>query len=120
MRSPWDPSYGGFFADSAFNVGLGSISGHTQDLLDVAEQSLYEAVSCAAPSARVGGIGHPSQALCEAEGFGVICEYVGHGIARNLHEGPSVPGCRMRGTGVLLKSGMCPAIELMSSMNRHH
>lgn len=106
-------SHGGCFADSAFTVGPGSISERTQDLLDVTEQSLYETVSCAVLGARVGDIGHRIQVLCEAEGSGVIREYVGRGIGRNLHEEPSVPSYGKPGTGVLLRAGMCPAIEPM-------
>lgn len=106
-------SYGGFFADSAFTVVLGEPDERVRKLLDVTEQSLYEAISCAVPGARVGDIGHRIQTLCETEGFGVIREYVGHGIGRNLHEEPSVPNYGKPGTGVLLKAGMCLAIEPM-------
>jgi len=105
--------YGGFFADSAYTLAIGDVDQRVSRLLDVTEQSLYEAISCASPGARVGDIGHRVQTMCEAEDFGVIREYVGHGIGRNLHEEPSVPNYGKSGTGVLLKAGMCLAIEPM-------
>ena len=105
--------YGGFHADSAFTVAIGEPSEEVKRLLDVTEASLYRAVSCAVPGNRVGDIGHTIQGMCEAEGFGVVREYVGHGIGRLLHEEPSVPNYGKAGTGVLLKAGMCIAIEPM-------
>lgn len=105
--------YGGFHADSAFTVPIGDISEQARHLLDVTEQSLYKAVSRALPGNRVGDIGHTIQGMCEAEGFGVVREYVGHGIGRQLHEEPSVPNYGKADTGVLLKAGMCIAIEPM-------
>ena len=105
--------YGGFYADSAFTEALGEVTERTRQLLDVTERSLYEAISCAAPGARVGDIGHRVQKLCEAQGFGGVRDYAGHGIGRNLHEAPSVPNFGKPGTGPLLKAGMCIAIEPM-------
>jgi methionyl aminopeptidase len=107
--------YGGFYADSAFTVYLGKPPARVKQLLDVTEQSLYEAVSRAVPGARVGDLGHTIQTLCESQNFGVIREYVGHGIGRKLHEEPSVPNYGKAGTGVLLKAGMCIAIEPMTT-----
>ena len=105
--------YGGFYADSAFTVALGEVNEVTRRLLDVTERSLYEAISCATAGARVGDIGHRVQKLCEAQGFGVVRDYAGHGIGRNLHEAPSVPNFGKLGTGPILKAGMCIAIEPM-------
>lgn len=108
--------YDGYFADSAFTAYLGQPPERVQQLLDVTRESLYTAVSCATAGARVGDIGHRIQTMCEASGFGVVRNFVGHGIGRNLHEEPAVPNFGKRGTGVLLKSGMCIAIEPMVTM----
>ena len=106
----------GYFADMAFTVVLGPMPERVRKLLDVTREALYTAASCAVPGARVGDIGHRVQATVEAEGFGVVRQYVGHGIGRNLHEEPSVPNYGKAGTGALLKPGMCIAIEPMVTM----
>jgi len=108
--------YNGYFADSAFSAYLGSPPERVQELLDVTRDALYTAVSCATSGARVGDIGRRIQATCEAAGFGVVRNFVGHGIGRNLHEEPAVPNFGKRGTGVPLKPGMCIAIEPMVTM----
>lgn len=111
--------YAGYFADSAFSVYLGNPSERVRRLLDVAEQSLYMAISTALPGARIGDIGHRVQSMAEAAGFGVIRDYVGHGIGRRLHEAPSVPNFGKAGTGTLIKAGMCLAIEPMITLGSH-
>lgn len=108
--------YGGYFADSAFSMGVGTVSPKVQRLLDITEKSLYKAISLAVPGARIGDLGYSVQSLCESEGFGVVRDLVGHGIGRRMHEPPSVPNFGKRGTGVPLKSGVCLAIEPMITM----
>jgi methionyl aminopeptidase len=95
--------YGGYFADSAFSMGVGTVSPKVQRLLDITEKSLYKAISLAVPGARIGDLGYSVQSLCESEGFGVVRDLVGHGIGRRMHEPPSVPNFGKRGTGVPLK-----------------
>ncbi|MCB9793314.1 MAG: type I methionyl aminopeptidase [Alphaproteobacteria bacterium] len=111
--------HGGYFADSAFSVSVGAPKKRVAELLDATEQSLYEAVSRAVPGARVGDIGHCVQGYVEAKGFNVVRDLVGHGIGRSLHEAPSVPNYGKKGTGVLLKAGMCLAIEPMVTMGSY-
>ena len=108
--------FDGYFADSAFSAYLGTPPQRVQQLLDVTEEALYTAVSCAKSGARVGDLGHRIQTKCEAAGFGVVRNFVGHGIGRNLHEEPAVPNFGKRGTGLSLRSGMCLAIEPMVTM----
>ncbi|MCK6519952.1 type I methionyl aminopeptidase [Myxococcota bacterium] len=108
--------YGGYFADSAFSMGVGTVTPKVQRLLDITEKSLYKAISLAVPGARIGDLGHSVQSLCESEGFGVVRDLVGHGIGRRMHEPPSVPNFGKRGTGVPLKPGVCLAIEPMITM----
>lgn len=108
--------YRGYFADSAFSVYLGDAPPVARKLLDVTERALYMAVSQARPGARLGDIGHTIQSICESEGLGVVRDFVGHGIGRALHEDPAVPNYGKAGTGVLLKPGMCLAIEPMTTL----
>jgi methionyl aminopeptidase len=108
--------YGGYFADSAFSMLLGDPDPKLEALLDVTERALYEAIALAVPGNRVGDIGHHVEKLCESHGYGVVRDFVGHGIGRQLHEDPAVPNFGKAGTGVPLKPGMCIAVEPMITL----
>lgn len=103
----------GYHADSAFTMAVGQVDPEIQRLLDATEQSLYEGAARAVAGNRIGDIGQAVQAYAEGFGFGVVRDYVGHGIGRQLHEPPSVPNYGKAGRGALLKSGMVLAIEPM-------
>jgi methionyl aminopeptidase len=105
--------YGGYYADTAFSVAMEGADAETLRLLDVTEKSLYEGIARARVQNRIGDIGHAVQSFCESRGFGVVTQFVGHGIGRKLHEEPSVPNFGKAGTGYLLKPGMVLAIEPM-------
>lgn len=108
--------YGGYYADTAFSVGMPPVAEAAQRLLDVTEQSLYEAVARARVNNRIGDIGHAVQSYCESRGLGVVTQFVGHGVGRKLHEEPSVPNFGKAGTGYLLKPGMVLALEPMITL----
>jgi methionyl aminopeptidase len=82
-------------------------------LLDVTRASLEAAIQQAQAGGRLGDISAAVQEMCEAEGFGVVKEFVGHGIGRSMHEDPQVPNFGPRGKGQRLKAGMVLAIEPM-------
>jgi methionyl aminopeptidase len=103
----------GFYSDAAMSYGVGKVSAQTRKLLDVTEKSLGEAIKAAVVGGRLGDIGAAVQELCEGEGFGVVREFVGHGIGRSMHEDPQVPNFGARGKGPRLKEGMVLAIEPM-------
>lgn len=105
--------YGGYHADCAFTVAVGSVPDGIRALLDATEKSMYKGVASAVPGKRIGDIGHAIQSFIEPHGYGVVREYVGHGIGRSLHEAPSVPNYGKAGKGQLLKEGMVLAIEPM-------
>jgi methionyl aminopeptidase len=111
--------YGGYHSDSAFSVFVGDVPPEIAELLDATEQSMYEGIAQAVPGNRIGDIGHAIQSFIEPKGYGVIREYVGHGIGRALHETPSVPNFGKPRRGLLIKSGMCLAIEPMTTMGGH-
>ena len=79
-------------------------------------QSLYKGIEMAVAGNHVGDIGDAIQTFCESHGYGVVRELTGHGIGREMHEDPSVPNYGRKGNGVLLKEGMCIAIEPMITM----
>lgn len=105
--------YAGYHSDCAFTVAVGEVSPEVAHLLDVTERSLYEGIAQAVTGNRTGDIGHAIQSFVEPHGFGIVREYVGHGIGRALHETPSIPNYGRPKGGLLLKTGMCVAIEPM-------
>ena len=111
--------YGGYHADHAFTVAVGVVPDAVQALLDATERSMYKGVASAVPGKRIGDIGHAIQSFVEPHGYGVVREYVGHGIGRLMHEAPSVPNYGKAGKGQLLKEGMVLAIEPMVTLGSY-
>ena len=103
----------GFCSDSAVTYAVGTPSAATQKLLDVTQEALERAIQQARVGGRLGDISATVQEICEAEGYGVVREFVGHGIGKSMHEDPQVPNYGTRGKGPRLKAGMVLAIEPM-------
>lgn len=103
----------GFFSDAAVTYGVGKVSTDTERLLRTTEASLAAAIAAAQVGGRLGDISAAVQQMCEAEGFGVVRDFVGHGIGRAMHEDPQVPNVGAAGKGPRLKAGMVLAIEPM-------
>ncbi|MBS1801329.1 MAG: type I methionyl aminopeptidase [Acidobacteria bacterium] len=103
----------GFYSDAAVTYSIGKPSEKTQKLLDVTKASLEAAIEQCQVGGRLFDISATVQEMCEAEGFGVVREFVGHGIGRSMHEDPQVPNFGTRGKGPRLKAGMVLAIEPM-------
>lgn len=108
----------GFYSDCAVTYSIGTPSATTRKLLEVTEASLYKAIEQAQVGGRLGDISATVQEICEAERFGVVREFVGHGIGRSMHEDPQVPNFGTRGKGPRLKAGMVLAIEPMINAGR--
>ena len=106
----------GFNGDSCYTFCVGEVSDEVKQLIEVTKQSLYEAISTAVAGKHLGDIGNAVQDYCESFGYGVVRELTGHGIGREMHEDPQVPNFGKRGNGILLKEGMCIAIEPMITM----
>jgi methionyl aminopeptidase len=103
----------GMVADSAFTMGVGEISPEAQELLDVTEGALDAAIEKMCAGNRTGDVSAAIQNYVEGRGYYVTREYTGHGVGRQMHEGPQVPNYGKPGTGLLLKAGMTIAIEPM-------
>jgi methionyl aminopeptidase len=103
----------GFVGDSAITAGVGEISPEAQRLLDVTEQSLYEGISKMRAGNRAGDVSHAIQRYVEDQGYYVTREYTGHGVGREMHEGPQVPNYGVPGRGIELRPGMTIALEPM-------
>jgi methionyl aminopeptidase len=107
---------GGWVGDNAATFAVGVIDPATARLLAITEQCMWNAVDAARVGNRLGDIGYAVQSLAEGEGFGVVREYVGHGVGRNMHEDPNVPNFGRKGQGIKLKKGMVLAIEPMINL----
>ena len=106
----------GFNGDSAYTFCVGEVSEDVKKLLRTTREALYLGIENAVAGRHLGDISSAVQDHCEKEGYGVVRELTGHGIGREMHEDPQVPNYGRRGNGVLLKAGMCIAIEPMITM----
>ncbi len=106
----------GYHGDAAFTMGIGDISPEAQSLIDVTEQGMWAGIAQVKHGARVGDIGAAVSAVAEPHGYGVVREYVGHGIGRQMHEEPQIPNYGVRGKGTKLRTGMAVCIEPMFNL----
>lgn len=106
----------GFNGDSAYTFCVGEVSEEVRKLLRTTREALYLGIENAVAGRHLGDISSAVQEHCEKEGYGVVRELTGHGIGREMHEDPQVPNYGRRGNGVMLKAGMCIAIEPMITM----
>lgn len=106
----------GYNGDSCYTFMVGDVSEEVKELLRVTKESLYKGIEAACAGKRIGDIGFAVQQHCEAHGYGVVREFVGHGIGKEMHEEPPVPNYGRRGNGTMIKNGLCLAIEPMITM----
>jgi methionyl aminopeptidase len=106
----------GFNGDSAYTFPVGEVSEDVLRLLRTTKESLYLGIDQAIAGHRIGDIASAIQTYCEKNGYSVVRELCGHGIGKRLHEDPEVPNYGRRGTGPVLKPGMCIAVEPMINM----
>lgn len=106
----------GFNGDSCYTFCVGEVSEEIKQLLRVTKESLYKAIDQAIVGRRIGDISYAVQSHCEQYGYGVVKEFVGHGIGREMHEDPQVPNYGRQGIGKQLKNGLCIAIEPMITL----
>ena len=108
--------YEGFYGDAAITVGVGDVGEKARALMAVTEESLYAGIAQVKAGKRLSDVSHAVQTVVEGAGFGVIREFVGHGIGRSLHEDPQIPNFGPPDRGPTLQVGMTFAIEPMTSM----
>ncbi len=103
----------GFVGDSAFSAGVGKISPKARKLLEVTEGALWAGIDKMQAGNRTGDVSAAIQQYVESHGYHVTREYTGHGVGRQMHEGPQVPNYGTPGRGLLLRPGMTIALEPM-------
>ena len=103
----------GFHGDCAATFFCGEVSPEARKLVEVTRQSFFEGIQYARAGNRVSDIGHAVQQYVESFGYGVVREFVGHGVGRQMHEPPEVPNYGAAGHGARLQPGMVIAVEPM-------
>lgn len=103
----------GAISDSCWCYAVGEVSPEHQELMEVTKECLYRGIEQAVVGNRIGDIGHAIQEYAESKGFGVVRDFIGHGIGPTIHEEPQVPHYGLSGKGLRLKEGMTITIEPM-------
>ena len=108
--------YEGWHSDAAFTMAIGEAPPAVARLLEVTEAALWDGLAKARRGSRLGDVGYAIEAHALAGGYGVVREYIGHGIGQQMHEAPNVPNYGRPGRGLKLKVGMALAIEPMFNL----
>lgn len=104
---------GGFHGDAARTFAVGDISEKSERLIRVTRESFFEGMKKAVAGGRLTDISHAIQSHVEAHGYGVVRDFFGHGIGRELHEEPTIPHFGRANRGLRLRAGMVIAVEPM-------
>ena len=114
-------SFSGYCADMArsYVIGTGSASDQARRLAEVTRQALDKGIEKARPGNRLTDISAAIQAEVERHGFGVVRDFAGHGIGRQMHEDPEILNYGKAGQGPLLQPGMAFALEPMITLGKY-
>ena len=112
-------SIDGYHGDSAVTIPIGHVKPDVMKLLKVTEESLFKGIEQVKVGNRIGAIGHAVQTYCEKHGYGVVRDFVGHGLGREMHEDPQIPNYGSPDQGPLMKPGMVLCIEPMITLGTH-
>ena len=114
-----DIYYKGYFTDSAFTMVVGDkASPAVKKMMSVTESSMWEGIDEVKPGAAIGTISHAVEQVLRKGHLGVIENYVGHGIGKEMHEFPEVPNYGKKGHGYKLVEGDTICIEPMSCLGK--
>lgn len=106
----------GFMGDMCYTFPVGDVDSKVLDLCLTTKESLYVGIEACRAGHRIGDIANAVQTYCEHRGYSVVREMCGHGIGRSMHEDPEVPNYGRRGTGAVIRNGMCLCIEPMINL----
>ena len=108
--------YRGFIGDNATTVLIEPVAEENANLIAATRESLHYAISFARAGNRVGDISNAVERFIKRHNYGIVRDFVGHGVGKTMHEPPQIPNFGRRGSGALLKPGMCLAIEPMINL----
>lgn len=109
----------GWVGDNAWTFLVGEVTPEVQGLCEITRDCLMAGIEQAVPGNHLGDIGYAVQHLAETHGYGVVREYVGHGVGHKMHEDPNVPNYGRPGCGIKLQVGMVIAIEPMITLGSY-
>ena len=109
----------GFIGDNARTIMVGKVSPEARALCLDTEKALMAGIAAVKPGNRVGDISAAIQAALTPGGYGIVRDFVGHGVGRKMHEEPQIPNFGRAGTGPKLLAGMALAIEPMVNLGTH-
>jgi methionyl aminopeptidase len=111
----------GWHGDAAITVGVGAIRDELARLIEACETALWHGLAVARPGRRLTDISHAVEVSARSSGpYGIVEEYVGHGIGTEMHMDPPVPNYGSAGRGPVLAAGMALAVEPMLVLGRRH
>jgi methionyl aminopeptidase len=108
----------GFHGDTSRTVAIGVTDPEVLRLVEVTKRCLAAGIAAAGPGVHLGDVGYAIEKVALDAGFGVVRDWIGHGVGRTVHEDPQVPNYGKPGTKLVLKPGMTFAIEPMISMTK--
>jgi len=103
----------GWHGDAAVTVPVGQVDEAARRLIETTERAMWAGIAQVRAGNRLSDIGHAVERVAAAPGYGVVREYVGHGIGTQMHEEPQVPNYGRPGRGPRLRDGLVLAIEPM-------
>ncbi len=112
-------SYQGFHGDSAVTIAVGAVSDSAKELMLITKQSLYAGIDAARSGNTIKDVASAIENVVKPHGFGIVKEFVGHGIGQKLHEDPQIPNYAAGASTLKLKPGMTIAIEPMVNRGTH-
>jgi methionyl aminopeptidase len=112
-------TFNGFVGDTATTIPVGNISDELKQLIRVTEECLDLGIAECRPNNRIGDIAAAIQEHAEKYGYGIVRDYTGHGIGRNMHEAPQIPNHGRRGTKEKIRAGHVFALEPMLNLGTH-
>jgi methionyl aminopeptidase len=106
----------GWHADCARTWAVGAVPPDVTELIEATQRGIEAGIAAAVAGNRLGDVGHAIESVANERGYGIVRPFVGHGIGQSMHEEPQVPNYGRPGTGMLIETGMCFAIEPMFTM----
>lgn len=110
----------GYNGDQCYTFAVGDIAPEIMQLLQVTRRSLDKGIHACKIGNRIGDISNAVQTYCERAGYSIVREMCGHGIGRSMHEDPEIPNYGRKGSGPVIKNGMCLCIEPMVNLGKRN
>ncbi len=108
--------YDGWHGDGARTFVVGDAPAEIATLVETTRLAMMAGIAAAVPGANLGDVSAAIEDIAAPGGYGVVRQFVGHGIGTEMHEGPQVPNYRTGARGMKLVPGICLAIEPMLTL----